>query len=239
MGPTGRGLHHFIENLQLAIGSTHLDSRERTAQRLLMLEGALPPYETQPRALLLRAILVRELLRFARSCGAGLIASDLVGLLDPASDDDLRRAYRATILPLVSVLRDDSASVPAPRYSDPRVYVALAKVKEGATIPGTLKLDDVARSCNLSKWHLARLLKRFTGLRFKEHVRAVRMEAARDLLLTSDLTMKEIAGQTGYLYETEFARDFKSLSGMTPTAWRRAELSRPEPDAERAPEDDG
>jgi transcriptional regulator GlxA family with amidase domain len=62
------------------------------------------------------------------------------------------------------------------------------------------------------------------------------MAAAQQLLRSEDLTMKEIAARTGYLYETEFGRDFKLHFGVTPTAWRRTETGHAiyDPTKERA-----
>jgi AraC-like DNA-binding protein len=236
MSALAHELHSFIERLQTIIGLAQIDDAKATAQRLLMLEAAIPSPGTQPYSLMVRTVLVMLLLRFAQLCGPRAVAAvgDLSGRIYTAEDGGLRDAYRSAVLPIVNVLQNHANGDGARVGIEPRVNAALAQISRCATMPEALRLDDVARTCNVSKWHLERLLKRFTGLTFKEHVRMVRMAAARELLLSSNLTMKEIAARTGYLYETEFGRDFKAHFGITPTAWRRTELTFVRPSVSRA-----
>ena len=49
----------------------------------------------------------------------------------------------------------------------------------------------------------------------------LRVEKAKTLLTTSDLSMAAIAGQVGYARQHEFARAFHRVVGCTPTAYRR------------------
>jgi AraC-like DNA-binding protein len=221
-----REVHAFVERLQETVGLAQLDARSTTAQRLLMLELAIPRTAVQPYALLVRGLLAMHVLRLATLAGPGVVGrvAELAIGMHATDHLGLREAYRSAVLPIVEALQGEAAGSIACRCTDPRVNAALGEIRRCATLPEGLRVGEIARACHVSKWHLERLLKRHTGLTFKQHVRTVRMAAARHLLGSSGLTMKEIAAQTGYLYGTEFGRDFKSHFGVTPTAWRRAAL---------------
>ena len=49
----------------------------------------------------------------------------------------------------------------------------------------------------------------------------LRMHQAKNVLLESSLSVKEIAGRTGYARQHEFARAFKKQFGVSPTDWRK------------------
>jgi AraC-like DNA-binding protein len=84
-----------------------------------------------------------------------------------------------------------------------------------------LRLSTVAKHANLSPWYLARILKRRTGLGFVEHLRRVRVSAARQLLVQTPLSIKEIAAAVGYAHPNQLGRHFIRTLGMTPSSFRR------------------
>ena len=57
---------------------------------------------------------------------------------------------------------------------------------------------------------------------FARRRRARRIDAARELLRTSSLTMKEIAATVGFGDSSQFSRQFTRMMGVTPTHFRRA-----------------
>jgi transcriptional regulator GlxA family with amidase domain len=60
-----------------------------------------------------------------------------------------------------------------------------------------------------------------TGRRPIEHVHAVRIERARDLLEHADDTVDAIGYRVGYEDPTFFRRLFKRTTGLAPAAYRR------------------
>ncbi len=83
-----------------------------------------------------------------------------------------------------------------------------------------IRLSSAARHVALSPAYLARLLKAATGLTFRQHLRRFRVQNAERLLLTTMLSIKEVAGQCGYSASGSFARDFRRVHRCTPSAWR-------------------
>src|SRR5262249_5634765 len=88
-----------------------------------------------------------------------------------------------------------SSGPPVP--SDARVARAIAVIGREYAHAG-FSLRDVSRQVNLSPWHLSRLLKRITGLTFRQLLTRVRLEHARVALVTTTLSIKEIAARVGY-----------------------------------------
>jgi AraC-like DNA-binding protein len=48
----------------------------------------------------------------------------------------------------------------------------------------------------------------------------LQVDRAKELLLTSDLSVKEIAFELGYAWQQDFTRAFKKCAGMSPSQWR-------------------
>jgi AraC-like DNA-binding protein len=64
---------------------------------------------------------------------------------------------------------------------------------------------------------------------FREHLTAVRMERAGDLLRQGDMTIREVAHRVGYRQPAQFAKAFRRHHGAAPSTFRAAEqrFSRP------------
>lgn len=84
-----------------------------------------------------------------------------------------------------------------------------------------LSLHQLADEAGLSKYHFLRRYKQVTGLSPMEDVRRIRMEVARDLLLTSDQPLKAIAPRVGLANEYHLSRLLKKHLGTGAKALRR------------------
>lgn len=98
--------------------------------------------------------------------------------------------------------------------------VAKAKAYINANFHKELSLDDVSEEVNISPYYFSKIFKEETGENFIEYVTAVRMEKAKELLLSSSLSMKEICAQVGYSDPNYFSRTFKKNVGVTPTEYK-------------------
>ena len=86
---------------------------------------------------------------------------------------------------------------------------------------GPLTLADLARQSQLSKFHFVRRYRRMTGRTPMADLRLIRLEAARDLLLTTTLPLKEIAPRCGLGDEYHLSRLFRQAFAITPGSLRR------------------
>jgi transcriptional regulator GlxA family with amidase domain len=55
-----------------------------------------------------------------------------------------------------------------------------------------------------------------------EYVMKTRLAAAKDMLLSTDLSIGEVAERSGFPSLAYFSRTFKSKIGMTPSKFKRA-----------------
>jgi YesN/AraC family two-component response regulator len=112
---------------------------------------------------------------------------------------------------------------PALAVAPPRVSPQVTRTMqliENRYIESTLQVSAVAQDLGVSTEHLCRVLKRHTGLTFVTLLRRTRVRAACRLLQTTTLSMKEIAGQAGFSSASRFDRDFKTVCGVSPSAYR-------------------
>lgn len=65
------------------------------------------------------------------------------------------------------------------------------------------------------------------GINFNDYLNNLRIEHAKELLISLDLRVQEIALQVGYLNVNSFIRMFKRASGLTPGEYRKSHASGP------------
>ncbi len=81
-------------------------------------------------------------------------------------------------------------------------------------------LDKLAEEFGSSSKYLSSLIKNETGKKFSVYLTELRIRRAEDLLLHTELGVKEIAASVGYSDQRYFNRIFKKLTGKTPTQYR-------------------
>lgn len=79
-----------------------------------------------------------------------------------------------------------------------------------------IEVNDLAKQCNMSYSHFARLFRDNYGRSCKEYIQYIRMNKAQDLLLNSDFDLDYIAQETGFYDCSHFIRQYKKWRGMTP-----------------------
>lgn len=83
-----------------------------------------------------------------------------------------------------------------------------------------ISLDDVSREVEISPYYFSKIFKEETGRNFVEYVTEIRMNRAKELLLKTDMSMKEICSEIGYADPNYFSRIFKKNTGVTPTEYK-------------------
>ena len=89
-----------------------------------------------------------------------------------------------------------------------------------ANLWSSLGLEGLAERAHLSKFHFCRVFKRHTGMNPMKFVSALRIERAKELLKKDDLTVSVIASEVGFKDVSNFIRQFKKATGVTPTMFR-------------------
>jgi two-component system response regulator YesN len=82
-------------------------------------------------------------------------------------------------------------------------------------------LDDVAEVVHVSPSRVRHVFKDVTGVSFKEYVTQVRVAEAKRLLLSTDLSVAEIARVVSYTNLHQFYKVFYRSCSMSPGEYRR------------------
>lgn len=85
-----------------------------------------------------------------------------------------------------------------------------------------LSLELLADKLNLSVAYLSVYIKEKTGTNFSEHLNAIRIRKAKELLTEHNLSVQEIGLQIGYQNVTSFIRMFKKMTGIPPGEYRKS-----------------
>ncbi len=86
-----------------------------------------------------------------------------------------------------------------------------------------LQLRDVAKKFEVSQSYLTELLKKHYGANYREFINRCRIrEATERLELNANERISEIAYGVGFHTLSHFNRAFRKVTGMTPSAYRRA-----------------
>jgi len=86
-----------------------------------------------------------------------------------------------------------------------------------------LSLDDIARRVASSRRQLQRAYSEIGETTFREHLTAVRMERAAELLRIRGLTVRDVAHRVGYRQPAQFAKAFRRRHGAAPSDFRLGE----------------
>ncbi len=84
-----------------------------------------------------------------------------------------------------------------------------------------LSLARLAKEVYLSESHLSLLFRQNIKMSPMEFVRKKRMQKARELLLTTDIPLKEIAELIGFQDQTQLSRAFRQTVGVSPIEYRK------------------
>jgi AraC-like DNA-binding protein len=90
-----------------------------------------------------------------------------------------------------------------------------------------LKLRDVAKHAHVCPQYLSGLYKQTTGLGINTHLREIRLQRAKQLLLDPAKRISEVAFEAGFGSIPHFNRIFRKHTGLSPKAFR-ARLSKGE-----------
>lgn len=87
-----------------------------------------------------------------------------------------------------------------------------------------ISVDLLCAQAHLSRFYFCRLFKKELGYSPYEYLTIVRLGKAKQLLRDTDMSVKEIAFDTGFHSEANFIRTFKAYTEMTPGQFRRIKL---------------
>lgn len=85
---------------------------------------------------------------------------------------------------------------------------------------GEMSLDEMAKEVGISPYYLSKLFKEAEGVNYIDYVTRLRIDYAKEQLLGTEKSIKEICLDSGYGDPNYFSRIFKKWTGSTPTEFR-------------------
>lgn len=110
--------------------------------------------------------------------------------------------------------------------SETAVLRAIEAMQERLGDP--LTVDDMARAAMFSKFHFTRMFQRITGVSPGRFLSALRLQRAKELLLSTPMKVADISVSVGYNSVGTFSSRFSRSVGMSPTIYRRSAGYAPE-----------
>jgi AraC-like DNA-binding protein len=141
---------------------------------------------------------------------------------DPTVSD--AASTRLPELLLIEMLRLHLASAPSAEHGwitalhDPALAPALACLHARPEHPWTV--SELAHEAAVSRSLLDQRFRDVLGLSPIRYLTEWRMHIAADLLVSTDLTVAQVARRTGYDSQEAFSRAFKRRMGSAPSNWR-------------------
>lgn len=124
----------------------------------------------------------------------------------------------------ISLFRQQAAS--EPEQQEQRVITGLTRYLQ-EHLAEDVSLSVLAEEFHLSAQYISQLFKSEIGVNFLAYLTNIRMEQAKKLLLSSSLSIAEVAEQSGYADYRVFTKVFKKNEGITPSQYRRDFLELP------------
>lgn len=85
-----------------------------------------------------------------------------------------------------------------------------------------ISMTEVAAAFYLSPYYLSRLFRRVTGQSTVDYVNSLRIEASLKLLTETDLSIGDVAEQTGFASAAHFRRVFRETMNISPLQYRKS-----------------
>lgn len=148
-------------------------------------------------------------------------AADYV--LKPIPYDELEAIIRRGLLSVkkkreAKNLEDRWGNFAQEPEGDSPVEIVKRIISENITVE--ISRDELAKAVYMSPDYLTKLFKRETGVALSEYIIQKRLALAKNLLMTTNLSIVEISQRTGFSYSSYFVRIFKKKTEMTPQQFR-------------------
>src|SRR5262245_1790617 len=141
---------------------------------------------------------------------------------EPDEGGRMRLAARCLELLAMTLETRATSAAGASRGGERRAHFLRAVQEIAGEALDSITLPAFARRAGLSERHVSRLFQLELGKTFREHVGELRLERAKSLLRETQMTVIEVAGETGWSSLAHFNSVFRRRVGSTPRQFRRS-----------------
>ena len=119
----------------------------------------------------------------------------------------------------ISLFERRVSSAAEPEKQEERTITGLTRYLQ-EHLAEEISLSVLAEEFHLNPQYISQLFKSEIGVNFLAYLTNIRMEKAKKLLLTTSLSIAEVAEQSGYGDYRVFTKVFKKSEGVTPSQYR-------------------
>lgn len=87
-----------------------------------------------------------------------------------------------------------------------------------------LSLETIAKEFSVSKYHVSRIFTHILKISFRDYINSLRLQCSLKFLNEDDLTITEIAYESGFATIRTFNRAFKKKFGISPHEYKKKKL---------------
>ena len=120
----------------------------------------------------------------------------------------------------ISLFENRVSSASEPEKQEERTITGITKYLQ-EHLAEDLSLSVLAEEFHLNPQYISQLFKNEIGVNFLTYLTNIRMEKAKKLLLSTSLSVAEVAEKSGYGDYRVFTKVFKKSEGITPSQYRR------------------
>ena len=147
------------------------------------------------------------------------IAEKLGELSDPVKYNESVDTAKGYVRSLLTVMIEHRNKLSDQRYSD-IIEKAQAYIRDNYQ-NDDMSLQTVSSHVNVSSNHFSAIFRKETGSTFIDYLTNVRMEKAKDMLVTTSMKTSDVGFEVGYRDPHYFSYIFKKTQGMSPKEFRR------------------
>ena len=120
----------------------------------------------------------------------------------------------------ISMFRQRVSSPAEPEKQEERTITSITRYLQ-EHLSEEVSLSVLSDEFHLNSQYISQLFKNEIGVNFLTYFTNIRMEKAKKLLLSTSLSVAEVAEQSGYGDYRVFTKVFKKSEGITPSQYRR------------------
>ena len=156
----------------------------------------------------------------------GVVTDAVINRLDgflSGADKSVNRGSLAAVSAFTGILSEIAIEDEQPPKQEnmTRRYVKRAKnCIENNFTDSEFRIEHIGQLLFLNHTYLCRLFLRETGVTMVAYLRECRIDAAKNMLTSTDKTVREISLDCGFSDYPHFCKIFLSETGFTPSSWR-------------------
>ena len=135
-----------------------------------------------------------------------------------------RTGYEAEIMSflykIIAIINQAESCAYFPKSHMQKLAPALEHINS-RYLSGELRISELARLCDMSPRYFDKLFGAFYGMSPKEFILQKQLDAAKNMLVTSDTTLGDIAVACGFKDVYYFSKTFKKNLDVSPSEYRK------------------